>query len=256
MSSWLRLQGLRFGFGDRSIFEDLELEVPEERPVLVVVGPSGVGKTTLIKLLAGHLKPAAGSIEIAGEPVDKPSADRPVVFQDYGLFPWMTVLQNVAFGLRCAGQARAQRHRRAHDLLTSLRLEGTDHLFPKDLSGGMQQRVALARVLAVEPRSILLDEPFSALDSEIKRALCVEVSRQVAVRRTRLVIVTHDLSDATFLADSMLILRPGQAAIWQVQEMPAHPRHEELFDSELLRENSQALRRLLSTIPEEPVACS
>src|SRR6185436_18189307 len=181
MSDWLVAEGVGFAYGRQAVFRGLSFAVPESAPVLAVVGPSGAGKSTLVKLLAGHLRPAA--------------------FQDYNLFPWKTVLDNVTFGLKCAGVPAAERQRRGRELLARLRLAGTEALHPALLSGGMQQRVGLARALAVAPRCILLDKPFSALDEEIKLDLCLEITRLVAEEGTRFVLVTHDLAAAVFLAD-------------------------------------------------------
>jgi NitT/TauT family transport system ATP-binding protein len=227
MSDWLAAEGLGFSYGERAVFRDLSFAVPESEPVLAVVGPSGAGKSTLVRLLAGHLRPDAGRLAFDGAEVRGPAASRPVVFQDYNLFPWKTVLDNVTFGLKCAGVPAAERRRRGLELLERLHLAGTGPLHPAQLSGGMQQRVGLARALAVSPRCILLDEPFSALDDEIKLDLCLEITRLVAEEGTRFVLVTHDLAAADFLADRALVLRgPGEAMVRTLAPAP-HPRPRE-----------------------------
>jgi NitT/TauT family transport system ATP-binding protein len=226
MSDWLAADGLDFFYSARPVFHGLSFAVPETEPVLAVVGPSGAGKSTLLKLLAGHLRPAAGRLTFDGAEVRGPSAERPVVFQDYNLFPWKTVLDNVTFGLKCTGVPAAERRRRGLELLERLHLAGTEALHPAQLSGGMQQRVGLARALAVSPRCILLDEPFSALDDGIKLDLCLEITRLVAEEGTRFVLVTHDLAAADFLADRALILRAGEATVRTLPPAP-HPRPRE-----------------------------
>jgi NitT/TauT family transport system ATP-binding protein len=227
MTDWIAADGIDFAYGPRTVFRGLSFAVPESEPVLAVVGPSGAGKSTLLKLLAGHLRPAAGRLTFDGAEVLGPSATRPVVFQDYNLFPWKTVLDNVTFGLKCAGVPAVDRRKRGLELLARLHLDGTEALHPVQLSGGMQQRVGLARALAVSPRCILLDEPFSALDDEIKLDLCLEITRLVAEEGTRFVLVTHDLAAADFLADRALVLRePGVATMRTLAPAP-HPRPRE-----------------------------
>jgi NitT/TauT family transport system ATP-binding protein len=245
MSDWLVAEGVGFAYGRQAVFRGLSFAVPESAPVLAVVGPSGSGKSTLVKLLAGHLRPAAGRLAFDGAAVRGPGADRPVVFQDYNLFPWKTVLDNVTFGLKCAGVPAAERQRRGRELLARLRLAGTEALHPALLSGGMQQRVGLARALAVAPRCILLDEPFSALDEEIKLDLCLEITRLVAEEGTRFVLVTHDLAAAVFLADRVLVLRgPGEAAV-RALDLAPHPRPRDLDASPAALARLAELKKLL-----------
>jgi NitT/TauT family transport system ATP-binding protein len=245
MSDWLVADGVDFSYGPRPVFKGLTFAVPASEPVLAVVGPSGAGKSTLVKLLAGHLRADAGRLAFDGAPVRGPGADRPVVFQDYNLFPWKTVLDNVTFGLKCAGVPAAERQRRGRELLARLHLAGTEGLHPAMLSGGMQQRVGLARALAVSPRCILLDEPFSALDEEIKLDLCLEITRLVAEEGTRFVLVTHDLAAAVFLADRALVLRgPGEAAVRALGLAP-HPRPRDLDASPAALARTAELKRFL-----------
>lgn len=241
MSDWLAAEDVGFSYAGRTVFRGLRFAVPESEPVLAVVGASGAGKSTLIKLLAGHLRPGSGRLTHFGEEIRGPEARRPVVFQDHNLFPWKSVLDNVTFGLKCAGVPAGERRRRGEELLARLGLSGTESQYPAQLSGGMQQRVGLARALAVSPRCILMDEPFSALDDVIKLELCREVTRLVAEERTHFVVVTHDLNVAAFLGDRALILRaPGQASEIGLGGQP-HPRGWEILDSP---ESLDRLRRL------------
>jgi ABC-type nitrate/sulfonate/bicarbonate transport system ATPase subunit len=247
--AWLAAEGVDFAYPGRPVLRGVRFAVPEEEPVLVVVGPSGAGKSTLLKLLAGHLRPDAGRLSFFGAPIAGPSALRPVVFQDYNLFPWKTVLDNVTFGLKCAGVPAAERRRRGREALARLRLSGTEPLYPAELSGGMQQRVGLARALAVAPRSILMDEPLSALDDDIKLELCCEITRLVAEEGTRFVIVTHDLAAAAFLGDRALLL-PGRG---EAREVPLprqpHPRRGEDLDAPGSLARRRELRDRLAARP-------
>jgi NitT/TauT family transport system ATP-binding protein len=213
MSDWLVVESLSHGFSGRWIIDRLSLRIAAGEPILAVVGPSGIGKSTLLRILAGHIRPASGRVDVAGEAVVRPSSSRPMVFQDHNLFPWKTVMDNVTFGLKCQGMPRRERNRRGQELLGKLRMpEAAEYLYPSQLSGGMQQRVGLARALAVSPACILMDEPFSALDGEMRESLCEEISRIAAEHCTHFVIVTHDLADAAFLADNILVFgRDGTA---------------------------------------------
>lgn len=224
MNSWLVLKSLGFSYGAHSIFRDLTLEVSEDEHVVAIVGPSGIGKSTIIKVIAGHLQPTQGEVIVCGEKVVGPAPTRPVVFQDYNLFPWMTVLDNVAFGLKCAGISTIERHRRSRNLLEKLGMSDAEKMLPSMLSGGMQQRVGIARALAVSPNCILMDEPFSALDNEMKEVLCLEISALAAERNIRFILITHDLSDAVFLGNRIVAVRPfGTMGQYRISQ-PTHPR--------------------------------
>ena len=246
MNSWLTLDGVGFSYGSNTVFTGLSVEVSADESVLAIVGPSGIGKSTIIKVLAGHLRPSQGDVTVCGETVRGPAATRPVVFQDYNLFPWKTVLDNVVFGLKCAGVAPAERQRRGRDLLTKLRMKDAEDLLPSMLSGGMQQRVGLARALAVSPNCILMDEPFSALDNEMKEALCLEISGLVAEENTRFVIVTHDLSDAVFLGNHILAITSFGDTIEYRIASPSHPRTLDFRYSREFLAHIECLRRMLA----------
>ena len=155
------------GAGSVTALDGIDLAVGE-REFVAVVGPSGCGKTTLLRMVAGLESPSSGSVRVGGRPVDGPGADRAVVFQQFALFPWKTVRENIAFGLKCKGVSKAERDRVALRYLELMGMSGTEDSYPHQLSGGMQQRVAIARSYAIEPDVLLMDEPFGALDAQTR----------------------------------------------------------------------------------------
>jgi NitT/TauT family transport system ATP-binding protein len=189
----------------------MDLEV-RQGEFVALVGPSGCGKTTLLHLVAGLEAPTSGRIELAGEPIRGCSRDRALVFQEPTLFPWLTAVDNVAFGLRTAGVPLPERRERALTLLESLGLDGFATSYPHQLSGGMRQRVAIARALAVCPQVLLLDEPFASVDALTREALQEELVRIWQVRRPTILFVTHSREEALALADRVIVLspRPGR----------------------------------------------
>jgi len=177
-----------------------------------ILGPSGCGKSTLLGALAGHLQPSTGTLHVDAAPVVGPSPQRGMVFQQHTLFPWRSVRDNVAFGLKMRGLGKLERHRAADEILALVGLEGFAGHWPDQLSGGMQQRVEIARVLVNRPRLLLMDEPFGALDA-LTRLNMQELLLDIWTRiRTTVVFVTHDIDEALFLADRLLVMspRPGR----------------------------------------------
>lgn len=176
-----------------------------------LLGPSGCGKSTLLNALAGFAPPSSGQITVGGRPVGAPGPDRGMVFQEYALFPWMTVAQNVAFGLELRGLPKAEVQGKVAELLDMLGLADFAKRFPKDLSGGMRQRVAIARVLALDSPIMLMDEPFGALDALTRRTLQDELLRLWQRWRKTVIFVTHSIEEALYLADRIVVMtyRPG-----------------------------------------------
>jgi NitT/TauT family transport system ATP-binding protein len=176
-----------------------------------LLGPSGCGKSTLLNALAGFVMPSDGQITVGGQPVGAPGPDRGMVFQEYALFPWMTVAQNVAFGLELRGLPKAEVQAKVAELLGMLGLADFAKRFPKDLSGGMRQRVAIARVLALDSPIMLMDEPFGALDALTRRTLQDELLRLWQRWRKTVIFVTHSIEEALYLADRIVVMtyRPG-----------------------------------------------
>ena len=197
-----------------------------------VLGPSGCGKSTLLGALAGHLPASAGSVHVDGIAVDRPHPDRGLVFQHHTLFPWKRVLDNVAFGLKMKGVARRERHQRARDLLQLVGLAGFEHSYPAHLSGGMQQRVEIARVLINDPRVMLMDEPFGALDAQTRlkmQELLLDVWSRI---NTTILFITHDIDEALFLADRILVMSPRPGRIIEEIKLDfARPRGPDLVTS-------------------------
>ncbi len=178
---------------------------------VVLLGPSGCGKSTLLRMIAGLDRPTEGEVRVGGRCVAGPGWDRGMIFQDYALFPWRTVMQNVTFGLEARGFAVSERRRVAQDLIELVGLKGFEEAHPSQLSGGMQQRVALARALANDPEVLLMDEPFGAVDSQTRELLQDELLRIWQVKRKTVLFVTHDIAEAVYLADRVITMsaRPG-----------------------------------------------
>jgi len=219
-----------------------------------ILGPSGCGKSTLLGAIAGHLGASLGNIRVDGETISGPAPERGLVFQHHTLFPWKKVIDNVAFGLKMKGVGRVQRNAQALDLLKLVGLDGFENRYPWELSGGMQQRVEIARVLINNPRVLLMDEPFGALDAITRlhmQALLLEVWARI---RTTVVFITHDIDEALFLADRILVMspRPGRI-IEEIRLDFARPRDAALLTSErfaALKRHCLALLHRDGPVPE------
>ncbi len=206
-----------------SVLEDINLEVADGEFVCLV-GPSGCGKSTLLNLMGGFLSPTRGSIAIDGEAVAGPDPRRILVFQERGVFPWLTVEGNIGFGL--SGLPRAERKKRVAHYVGLVRLQGFEHSYPSDLSGGMKQRLQVARALAVNPDVLYLDEPFGALDSVTRLIMRGELLRIWQTERRTIVFVTHDPDEAVQLADRVVVLSSRPAKIRDILTIDIpHPRN-------------------------------
>lgn len=192
------------------VLRNIHLEIPEGQFVCLL-GPSGCGKSTLLNAIAGFSLPSVGSIIANGKVVSAPGPDRGMVFQEYALFPWMTVEQNIAFGMEIKGMTKADIRQRVTSLLSMMGLSDFKLRFPKDLSGGMRQRVAIARVLALDSPIMLMDEPFGALDALTRRNLQDELLRIWSELKKTIIFVTHSIEEAIYLADRIVVMtyRPG-----------------------------------------------
>ena len=205
------------------VLEDINLDV-DDGEFVCLVGPSGCGKSTLLNAMAGFLSPTSGSVRIDGEVVTGPDPRRILVFQERGVFPWLTVEGNIGFGL--SKLSRAERTQRIAHYVKTVRLEGFENSYPSDLSGGMKQRLQVARALAVNPDILFLDEPFGALDSITRVIMRGELLRIWQTERRTIFFVTHDIDEAVQLADRVVVLSSRPAQIKDVLTIDmAHPRN-------------------------------
>ena len=196
--------------GDVTAIDHVNLQV-EESEFVMIVGPSGCGKTTLINMIGGLDEATSGQVILDGKEIEGPGPDRGMVFQGYSLFPWLTVLKNVEFGMKMRKVPAEERTRKAMEYIKLVGLEGFENALPKQLSGGMKQRVAIARTLANEPEMLLMDEPFGALDAQtrvVMQELLAKISRET---RTTILFITHDIDEALLLGDNIYVMsrRPG-----------------------------------------------
>ncbi|NOX61278.1 MAG: ABC transporter ATP-binding protein [Chloroflexi bacterium] len=221
----------------------------ERGELVCMVGPSGGGKSTLLRLVAGLLHPTSGEILLDGKPVREPSPRVGIVFQNVNLMPWRTVRDNIALPLELAGEPRGRRYAIAQQLMELVALTGFEHSYPHQLSGGMQQRAAIARTLAQNPEILLLDEPFGALDAITRERLNQELLRIRRIRNQTIFMVTHAINEAVFLADRVLVLsqRPGSIKCEIPITLP-HPR----TDETLVDPNYLALMRRVRMAIDSP----
>ena len=209
------------------VLEDLDLEIPEAESC-VIVGPSGAGKTTFLRVVQGLLGPTRGSVTVDGSPVTGPRRDCGFVFQGSGLLPWRSVQANVEFGLEIRGVAPERRRQISASYLEMVGLTGFEHHHPHELSGGMQQRVGIARALAIDPRVLLMDEPFAALDALTRESMQAELLRIQNREKKTMVFVTHSIDEAVFLADRIVVFTKRPSRIQEIVEVPLpHPRWED-----------------------------
>jgi NitT/TauT family transport system ATP-binding protein len=218
----LELSGVGKDFGAVKALEGIDLAVPRGQ-FLCLVGASGSGKSTLLSLVAGLARPSTGEVRLDGRPVAGPGPDRGLVFQQGAIYPWRTVERNVGFGLELLPISRAERQRRVSWYLEETGLTALRHALPKELSGGQRQRVAIARALACEPEVLLLDEPFGALDVQTKEDMQVFVRRLWQDTGTTVMMVTHDVEEAIFLGQRVIVLAsdPGRIAADLTVDLPA-----------------------------------
>lgn len=208
----------------------------DEGEVIAIVGPSGCGKSTLLRLIAGFDVPDSGRVLCDNNDVVGPSVTRGIVFQDYSLFPWRTVHKNISFGLEMKKVPRKLIHHRVGEWIHRIGLDGFDDFYPSELSGGMRQRVALARTLITEPEVVLLDEPFAALDAVNRNSLQDALQNLLSTERKTAVFITHDATEAVYLADKVVVLSPPPASILTILDVPGkRPRpRDAIYSSELI----------------------
>lgn len=231
--------------GELLTLDNISLDI-EVNDFLCLLGPSGCGKSTLLNIVAGFEQPTSGTALVDGIPIDRPGSDRGVVFQHPTLMPWLDVIENISLSLRLRGMSRSERHERAKEFIDLVGLKGFEHHFPSELSGGMNQRVGIARALLMNPRVILMDEPFAALDAQTKLEMQEELVAIWERRRCTIVFVTHSVDEALVLGNRIAVMtrRPG--------------RIREMFDFDLPRPRditspqfNDAKRHVLALIREE-----
>ena len=230
MTAFLSIRGVSRSFASTSggaptiALQATDLSVAEN-DFITILGPSGCGKSTLLRIVAGLDVPSSGEVQLAGERIVGPGADRGMVFQSYTLFPWLTVRDNVCFGLNERGMPRAQQLDVAQGFLKKVGLVGFEHHHPKQLSGGMQQRTAIARALANGPRMLLMDEPFGALDHQTRELMQELLLGIWEAERKTVLFVTHDIDEAVFMGSRVVVMsaRPGRIKLDRAVGLP-HPR--------------------------------
>jgi NitT/TauT family transport system ATP-binding protein len=246
----VRIRGLsvRFGSGRSSTpaVDNVSMDI-RSGEFVSIIGPSGCGKSTILNVTAGFVSPTAGSVHVDGKPVTGPGADRGVVFQQYSLFPWLSVRKNVEFGLKMQGMAASQRQTTARTLLGLAGLLAFENHYPDQLSGGMKQRVGIVRALATSPQILLMDEPFGALDAQTRVVMQEILTNMWQRLRLSVMFITHDIEEAIFLSDRVLVMtaRPGRLKAEIAVPLP-RPRRFEMQDSPdfiRLKRDLQALIR-------------
>jgi NitT/TauT family transport system ATP-binding protein len=226
-SSRIRVHGLGKRYGTLEVFRGVIIEVGD-REIVAIVGPSGCGKTTLLRCIDGLIPPTDGHVEIGGTTVDGPLPGVAMVFQQFGLFPWKTVFNNVAYGLRLSGASKAHINEHVPRYIKQVGLAGFENAYPYQLSGGMQQRCGLARALAIEPKVLLMDEPFAAVDAQTREILHFELLRIWQIRPTSMVFVTHSIEEAVLMGHRVVVLKGRPASVFEVVEVDLpHPRTRE-----------------------------
>jgi NitT/TauT family transport system ATP-binding protein len=244
----IKAAGVGKRYGDFAVFRDVDLEVGA-REIVAVVGPSGCGKTTLLRCIDGLLPIDEGSILIEDAPVTGPRAGVAMVFQHFGLFPWKTVFHNVAYGMKLAGASKAEIAEKVPYFINLVGLKGFEHVYPYQMSGGMQQRCGLARALAVEPTVLLMDEPFAAVDAQTREILQFELLRIWEMRPTSMVFVTHSIDEAVLMGDRVVVLKGRPSSIQEIVtvDLP-HPRTRETLT---LPRFAELRERVWNTLKDE-----
>lgn len=222
--------------GDIRALDGVSFDVPRGE-LTSIIGPSGCGKTTTLKIIAGLVAATGGEVVVEGRAVRGPGPERAFVFQDFALMPWATVLRNVAFGLELRGTPKAEREAVAREHIAKMNLTGFENAYPHQLSGGMRQRVGLARALAVDADILLMDEPFASVDEQIRRKFQEDLLHLLSHEKKTVVFVTHSIEEAVYVSDQIVILTPGPAHVSKV----VRPGIDRTGDSQDIRRSSAYL---------------
>jgi NitT/TauT family transport system ATP-binding protein len=221
------------GSGPLRVVDDVSYDI-RDREFVSVIGPSGCGKTTMLNIVAGFVRPSAGRVVLDGEPVSGPGPDRGVIFQEYGVFPWLTVKENIAFGLRLKANRVGEQEREAicRRYMGLMGLTDFADAWPKTLSGGMRQRLALARAYAVRPQFLLMDEPFGALDAQTRSAMQNLLLDVLQAEGKTVMLITHSVEEALYLSSRIIVMTARPTRIREIVEVPfGYPRSESLHES-------------------------
>ncbi len=214
-ASIIEVDGVHKNYGDTEALRDINLEFGQGQ-LTSLLGPSGCGKTTLLKIIAGLLPATSGEVRVEGKPISGPGPERAFVFQDFALMPWATVLRNVAFGLELRGVPKEEREEKARKQIEVVGLTGFEQSYPQKLSGGMRQRVGLARALAVEADVLLMDEPFSAVDEQTRRKFQEDLIDLRRRENKTFLFVTHSIEEAVYVSDRIILLSPRPGRVSEV----------------------------------------
>ena len=237
--------------GPLKVVEDVSFSIAD-REFVSIIGPSGCGKTTMMNIVAGFVEPTSGSVLLDGNPVGGPGPERGVIFQEYGVFPWLTVEQNIGFGLNLAanrtrnGVSAADRTDIVRRYMELMGLTDFAKAFPKTLSGGMRQRLAIARAYAVKPQFLLMDEPFGALDAQTRSAMQDLLLEVLSAERKTVMLITHSVEEAIYLSSKILVVTARPARVREVIEVPfGYPRDEALHEQPIFGELRSHIRALV-----------
>lgn len=217
VDSIVEVRGISKTYGDVEALRGIDLDFPRGK-LTSLLGPSGCGKTTLLKIIAGLINADGGTITVNGTRVSAPGPERAFVFQDFALMPWATVMRNVAFGLELRGIGKTEREDKARHYIAEVGLAGFENKYPHELSGGMRQRVGLARALSVDADVLLLDEPFSAVDEQNRRKFQEDLIRLRTTQNKTFIFVTHSIEEAVYISDSIVLLSPRPGRVSRIIE--------------------------------------
>jgi NitT/TauT family transport system ATP-binding protein len=243
----IAFENVSMNFGGLKVVDDVSFTIAD-REFVSLIGPSGCGKTTMMNMVAGFVQPSAGRVLLDGKPVAGPGSDRGVIFQEYGVFPWLTVRQNIEFGLRLAANRvpPAEHGTIVERYMRLMGLADFADAWPKTLSGGMRQRLAIARAYAVKPQFLLMDEPFGALDAQTRTAMQDLLLEVLAAERKTVMLITHSVEEAIYLSSKILVVTARPARIREVIEVPfPYPREEALHETPEFGEMRSHIRALV-----------